>query len=198
VSVADADLRVGPLTREHPGLVVSGAYLAATGVGMLSSWTFYRQFDIDIFHYAQLGDFLLAALRTPLATVAIALAVPAVWLIRRFDDFCNARLPWYKYLYGPARFQRMARSPAAMVVYFLLYAYFFSVLYSNWMGARIRAGDAPGVTVQLQAGMYLGRDATLPFASKLLGTTSSFVFLYDEASASATVVPVENIALMIP
>lgn len=182
--------------REHPGLLLSGGYLAATGVGMLSSWTYYRRFGIDIFTYAQLSDFLIGAFRNPLATLAILVAIPAVWFVMVSDAWLDRRFGWYKYLYLTDGVRRMSRSTPALVVYFVLYGFIFAALYSGRMEARVRSGVAAEVEVQLQSGTYLGRDGTRPFRAFLAGSTATFVFLYDLGEEEVTAVPLENLALI--
>ena len=56
---------VTALLREHPALLVSVVYVAASTIGMAYSWAFLRHFGINIFNYAQIGDFLLASLKEP-------------------------------------------------------------------------------------------------------------------------------------
>jgi hypothetical protein len=51
--------------REHPALLVSTFYLAASFVGMFYSRAFLRRFGINVFNYAQISDFLLASLKEP-------------------------------------------------------------------------------------------------------------------------------------
>jgi hypothetical protein len=75
-----------------------------------------------------------------------------------------------------------------------LYGYAFSLVYSGHLAAQIHGGDIRVVEAQLQSGHYLGQDATQPFRTSVLGTTTNYVFLYDVASAAVTVVPVENLA----
>jgi hypothetical protein len=186
--------RFAAFARQHPGLVLTGGYLAATAIGMLSSWTFYSRFGINIFHYAQLSDFILVALRNPLATVAILAAFPAVWLIMKSDDLMDRRFRWYRYIYGPEKLRRLSRTPAAWALYLALYAYVFSLVYSGRLAARSRDGNVQAVEAQLQSGEYMGRDGTRPFPSTLLGTTSAYIFLYDVGSSTVTVVPLENLA----
>lgn len=193
-----ASQRPSSVLREHAGLVGTGLYLAATCIGMLSSWTFYQEFGVNVFHYAQASDFLLAAVRTPLATLAILFAVPVVWLIVELDDWLSARAGWYRRLYVTDTLWRFARSRTAMVLYFVGYAFLFSLFYSDWMSQRVRTGRGTRVSVQLQAGAYAGRDLTRPFEAILLGTTGAFVFLYDDRTEASTVVPVENLALLAP
>jgi hypothetical protein len=197
-SPTGAAQRYSPVVREHAGLVGTGLYLAATCIGMLSSWTFYQEFDINVFHYAQVSDFLLAAVRMPLATLAILFAVPVVWLIVGLDDWLSARARWYRRIYVTDALWRFARGPTAMVLYFVGYAFLFSLFYSDWLSQRMRTGRGTHVSVQLQAGAHAGRDLTRSFEATLLGTTGAFVFLYDDATGASTVVPLENLALLAP
>jgi hypothetical protein len=181
------------LVREHPGLVVSAAYFSATAVGMLSSVAFYRSFGINVFHFAQISDFVLAAIRNPVASLAVLLAGPMVWFIVVTDDWLDRRFRRYRYLYGPAWLRRWSRSAPALVLYFLIYAWSFATMYSARLHGEVQAGDWPVAEVQLQSGTYLGRDATRPFEATLLGSTGSSIFLFDRASGTATVVPLENL-----
>lgn len=183
--------------REHPGLVLTGSYLVVSGLGMLSSWTFYRRFGVNIFDFTQLSDFFLVPLRQPLAALAILAAAPAVWFILKSDAFLDQHLRWYKYIYGPRRLRQLSRTPLAWLIYVALYAYAFSLVSSGYLANRVRAGSAQVVEVQLGAGEYLGQDGSVPFRATLLGTTTSFVFLYDQASRGVTIVPVENLASLL-
>lgn len=179
--------------REHPGLVLTGSYLVVSAVGMLSSWTFYQRFGLNIFDFTQLSDFFLMPLRQPLAALAILAAAPAVWFVLKSDAFLDQHVGWYKYIYGPRWLRQLSRTPAAWLLYVVLYAYAFSLVSSAHLASEVRAGSAPVVEVQLAAGLYLGRDGSSPFRATLLGTTTSFVFLYDQETRGVTVVPVENL-----
>ncbi len=187
--------RYATRARQHPGLVLTGGYLAATAVGMLSSWTFYSHFGINVFHYAQVSDFILVSFRNPLAALAILAAFPVVWLIIKANDLLDRHLRWYKYIYGPrGKLRALSRTPAAWAVYIVLYAYLFSLFYSGHLAAQMQAGEVRAVEAQLQSGQYLGQDATQPFRTSVLGTTTDYVFLYDVGSGAVTIVPVENLA----
>jgi hypothetical protein len=186
------------MLREHVGLVVTASYLVVSGVGMLSSWTFYRRFGLNIFEFTQLSDFFLVPLRQPLAAMAILAAAPAVWFILKSDVFLDRHIRWYKYIYGPGRLRQMSRTPLAWFLYGVLYAYAFSLLTSDYLADRVRGGAAPVVEAQLAGGQYLGRDASTPFRTTLLGTTTSFVFLYDQDTNNVTVVPIENVLSLSP
>lgn len=184
------------LAREHPGLVLTLAYLAATGVGILYSWSFYQRFGIDVFLYAQLQDFILVMLRTPAATLAVLLAGPVVWFILWSDEYMASRFSWWQYLYINARVRGLSRSRGAFVVYFVLYAFVFSILYSASVADRVRSGDVQQVMVQLVDGHWMGREASESFEAGLLGATSGYLFLIDAATQAVGVVPLENLAVI--
>ena len=133
-------------------------------------------------------------MRNPLASAAIVAAVPAVLLIMLSDAWLDRRFRWYKWIYGPRWLRAASRSAPAWVVYFIVYAWAASVLYSGRIESRVRDGNVPRIEVELQAGTYMGRDATRPFTTALLGTTSTHAFLFDQASGAVTVVPFENVA----
>ena len=59
---------------------------------------------------------LLAAVRTPLATLAILLALPVVWQIVELDNWLSARAAWYRRLYVTDALWRFARSPTPMAL----------------------------------------------------------------------------------
>jgi hypothetical protein len=51
----------------NPTVVLSLLYLYVTGVGMLYSAVLYGRFGINVFDYSEIGDFLLAAFKNPVA-----------------------------------------------------------------------------------------------------------------------------------
>jgi hypothetical protein len=74
--------------RENPTLLLSLMCVDLTGIGILYSLIFYRQFGINIFDFAEIGDFLLAAFKAPGVTFSVLLAQVGllgllVW-VRRF------------------------------------------------------------------------------------------------------------------
>ena len=117
-----------------------------------------------------------------------------VWLIIKINDFLDRHLRWFKYSYGPEKLRALSRTPAAWALYMAMYAYVFSLLYSGHLAAQMEAGEVRAVEAQLQSGQYLGQDATQPFRTSVLGTTTDYVFLYDVGSGAVTIVPVENLA----
>ena len=183
---------------EHLGLMLTLGYLAVTIVGMVSSWSLYARFGLNIFHFAQIGDFLLAATAWPLASLSFVLALAAIAIIVRVDRWAD-RYRWYRLMYFDSdRVRRVVRSKLMIVVYAVLYVWLAAVLHADWYEQRLRSGDVARVRVELQSGTYLGRMGTVPFEADLIGATTAYVFLYDGASGQTTVVPLENLASLVP
>jgi hypothetical protein len=183
---------------EHLGMMLTLGYLAVTIVGMVSSWALYARFGVNVFHFAQIGDFLLAATAWPLASLSVVFALVAIAIIMRLDRWAD-RYRWYRLMYFDSdRARSVFRSRPMLAVYAALYVWLATVMHANWYESRLRSGEGARVRVELQSGTYLGRMGTTPFEAALIGATSGYVFLYDAASAQATVVPLENLASLVP
>lgn len=172
---------LGALLREHPALLVSLVYVAASAVGMFYSWDFLRRFGVNVFHFAQISDFLLGSLKEPytwlLVFTAGALVALDSWLSRR----CEARgAPRWLRWYANARYRSM--NYLVVVVITLL---FLDVLAAVNARATL-AGEGQRVEVTLADGSAT-RTATL------LGTTGQFLFLYDATSGRVAIHPHQSV-----
>jgi hypothetical protein len=183
---------------EHLGMMLTLGYLAVTVVGMVSSWALYARFGVNVFHFAQIGDFLLAATAWPVASLSVVLALVAVAILFRVDRWGD-RYRWYRRLYFDSeRVRVIFRSKPMFAAYAVAYVWLATVLHADWYENRLRSGEGARVRVELQSGTYLGRMGTIPFEADLIGATTAYVFLYDRDSGRVTVVPVENLATLSP
>jgi hypothetical protein len=66
--------KVKTFFRENPTFVLTVMYVDLTGIGILYSWLLYRQFGINVFDFAEIGDFLLVAFKAPAVTFSALLA----------------------------------------------------------------------------------------------------------------------------
>jgi hypothetical protein len=185
----------GHLVSQHPGLLLTLAYFGLTTVGLMYDFWFFLYFKIAIATYAEPSDFLLAAVRSPLAVILAILPLPLLWLIttasewlrkrsRRYDSF-NARAE--KGMFGTPKMYLF------MWPFFVLtYAFLFTQLYAASRARAIKAGHGTEVRIELSNGQNTGeRDALL------LGTTSRFVFLYYPAERRTHIIPLDNVAQLI-
>lgn len=178
------------LLRDHPALALTGSYLLVAVIGLTYDVLLFGEFGIRILHYADTSDFLLAAVREPVAIVLFLAAFPAMWLLRRFDGWMRKRWPRATRLMSFG----WSRSPVAQTLLYgisvLLYAWLFTGLYAEWVSDRIKEGTGDRVVVELGSGEVLGDDEDV----LLIGGTSRYVFVYDRAARRPVIVPVESAA----
>jgi hypothetical protein len=173
---------------EHPGVGVSALYLVCSAIGMLDSWWYYRQFDIDIFLYSDLADFLLASFRSPTAWLVVGLTGLVAVLdqlgSRRFarKGSTSRRLGWL----GSRRYRQF--SAALGILMGLAYIVFYAEKRADWI-ADGRFGQQVEVSF---ANAAPGAQTTV-----ILGSTLNFVFLLDRARKTVAVHPYENIVAIV-
>lgn len=167
--------------KDHPALLVSALYVAASIIGMFYSWAFLRRFGINVFNYAQISDFLLASLKEPFTWGLVILAIVLVMLdnasSRRFAR--KERSKWMAW-YGSPRYRQVNNFAAIYVV--LLFIYTFATVQAK----DTRAGEGKIVDVMFA-------DSGAATTALLLGTTGQFVFLFDDGTERVDIHPIENI-----
>ncbi|MEO0422039.1 MAG: hypothetical protein AAF184_06870 [Pseudomonadota bacterium] len=185
-------LRPHPARRifaDHPALVVTVAYLAASVIGLMFSLEFYREFNVNVVNYYQLTDFLMAVLREPI-TLAMALGGALVtWLARAAQHWEWRWFAKHEPRSWPLRaYKRIAErswaNPWTDGVLLLLYAWVFVTWYGGWKADAIRAGE--GKVIQIEMGGE-------PRERVMLGASNAFLFLYDAEHSRVDVVPHESI-----
>ena len=173
--------RLPGIFREHPALLVSAFYVAASVIGMFYAWSYLREFGINVFNYAQVGDFLLASLKEPFTWLLVVLAV----LLVQLDNFWSRRVERK----GPGRWFRWYASPRYRLVNNFVAIYIvlsFIYLWADYKADKTRAGEGKFVNVT-----YADGDAAT--SRMLIGTTGQFVFLYDNLTERVEVHPLESI-----
>ena len=168
--------------RRHPALLVSVFYVVASFVGMLFAWDYLRHFGINVFHFAQVSDFLMASLKEPITWVIVLLTFLGMLsdnaLSRRWQQGDRPRmLRWY----GSPRYRLFNYVVFIGVVVFLI------DFYARTLAERTIAGGGDKVSVRLA-------DSEQSVERTLLGTTGTFIFVFDAATQQATALPIENVA----
>lgn len=181
VSTASPRTRLGAVLRKHPALLGSLVYITASAIGMFYSWDYLRRFGIDVFHFAQISDFLLGSLKEPFAWLAVITASALVSLDSWYSRRCEAR--------GAARWLRWYANPRYRSMNYLgvvvITLVFLDVLATVNAEATM-AGSRPRVEVRLADGSA-ARTVTL------LGTTGQFLFLFDASTGRVTIHPHESV-----
>jgi len=169
------------LLREHPALLVSGIYVVASTIGMLYSWDYLRLYGINVFNYAQIGDFLLASLKEPFTWLIVLGSMLLVMGDNALSRWVgrNGQRSWLRW-YGSRRYRTINYLVAVLLI--VVFTHNYAVVKKN----QVIDGKGRLVIVQL---------TDSPSASQfaLLGTTSQFVFLYESGSGRVNIHPHESV-----
>ena len=170
------------LLRKHPALLISALYVVASTIGMMFSWDYLRRFGINVFNYAQIGDFLLASLKEPMTWGLVILA----GILVMADNMSSRRWQkkehgaWTRW-YGSPRYRRINYLLALILVVIFLDAY------ASQKAKETYEGQGKLVEFRLS-------DSNTRRSAILLGTTAQFVFLFDSKTQKVFVHPHESIA----
>ena len=168
--------------REHPALLVSAFYLAASFIGMFYSWAYLRRFGINVFNYAQISDFLLASLKEPFTWGLVLLAVALVLIDNRSSIRVERKGPGKMWAwYGSPRYRFVNNFAAVLMVLTFIFAF------ANRQANNTLDGDGRLVDV-------IFADSAEEQTSTLLGTTGQFVFLYDVEVRRVHIHPFESVS----
>ncbi|MCG8434842.1 MAG: hypothetical protein MJA83_12500 [Gammaproteobacteria bacterium] len=187
------------LCRTNPGFALTLVYLLASMIGMMFSWALYTRFEINYFDYAEISDFLLAAIREPQTFLVAAGAIPVVWLFYRsslyfYGKFTEDKLT-HKIIRWSVDFNSRTHSNLIVQIFiFAAYSVLFVTAYARWKHEQIITGNGRYVSVKLaeHAGpAFAGIDDG---KTLFIGATQRVVFLYEPANERALIIPYENIA----
>ena len=156
-------------------------YLLASVVGMFYAWAFLSFFDINVFNYAQISDFLLASLKEPLTWALVFLAIALVAMdnatSRRFGSKDRSR--WVRW-YGSPRYRFFNNFAAIIIVLMFIFSWAYR------QAGNIQDGEGKIVDVLLA-------DASESKDVVLLSTTGQFVFLLNPETNEVAIHPFENV-----
>ena len=196
---------IAPLwLRENPGLVLTGIYVAASIIGVLYHFLFFRRFGVNVLEFSEASDFLMVVVRDPL-TVALALLGIPFYLV--YGALTTPLSRWGRRHFAtlrstPEKRRKLHESmrpwwPLMQGAFIGIYAILFVMLYSTWRAKQIRAGDFRKVAVEYKTDSPRPDGSLRVEGLGLLGTTARFVFLYDQASRRTEVVPLDAIARLV-
>jgi hypothetical protein len=169
---------------DHPGVWVPGLYMIGSTIGMLDSWWFFQQFGINVFLYSDVADFLLASFREPTGWLIVA------WTMAIFIGDYRASLRvghsapkrWWLRWYGSRRYRQFGWTFGIVLV--VIYIGVFAGgradgIYEGRSGKEVRFVLTSGPAAEKTA--------------VLLGSTVSFLFLYDRTTRTVSIHPYENV-----
>ncbi len=177
----DLNDRLYGVFREHPALLVSALYVAASVVGMFWSWAYLRAFGINVFNYAQVTDFLIASLKEPFTWVLVVLAIVMVKADNAYSMRVEKRAKsrWCRW-YGSPHYRFINNIGVVALIGVFIF------VYATLEADETKAEGGRVVDVTFESG-------GVPRTATLLGTTGQFLFLYDPMTERVDIHPFENV-----
>jgi len=199
--------------RREPALAITLTYLLVAMAGIFYNFTFYRLFDVPVLTLSQISDFLVAGIQQPMALVLVLSTFPLCWVFDKINlrgrrrraieaarlraastlsTWQRGRLAFIEWMNG--------RHWYTQVIYLLVviaYGWTFVSAYATHRAEAVKHGDAAEVRIWMNG----SADPLVPAGAKTwtyLGTTASYVFVYDRADGHAAILPVNAIARIEP
>ncbi|MDO5610267.1 MAG: hypothetical protein Q4G62_05755 [Pseudomonadota bacterium] len=207
--------RMVRLFKQEPALAITLSYLLVGLVGVWSSYWYYRQFGIPILQYYQVSDFLISGLREPLNFLALLLIFGFSALVHIGTVNYEIRNPvrvarmrktrwgrlWFPEAASAFRRRRWYDIPPELIIFLACAIGGGSVMMSKaeQRADQLRAGLGAPLAITLQ-----GSPLPLQGDARLIGTSSSHIFLYwpangrTEAVASSSLARIERLPRQLP
>jgi hypothetical protein len=194
---------------KNPTFGTTLLYIYVTGVGIVYSAVLYGRFGINIFDYSEIGDFLLAAFKNPIAFLSAGLfaAVAAVVLRLMARELRNWDKAAYAPLSPPEPGQTMEEHTQSvkeeakrevrkvmglLTIGLVLVGIFSSLMLPYFSAARtassIKKAKSPMVDVRYRASSG-ATDQVTKSSLEHIGATQTTAFFYDEDDKRTIVIP---------
>ena len=178
--------------REHPTMLLTFCYFIITIIGVLYSYFFYKEFGINIIKFADLSDFLLASILEP-KSVMIFISLIVVTLFFYWLDLLLRK----KYQgYGNFVEKKFKSKYTDPIGYLIILVFYTTTLVQHI--AILNANEVKsGKTDEFLVRIADPGEHQVEKSLSLLGSSSRYVYLFDNAASETQVIPVENVSFMI-
>jgi|GEM_PF-789251 len=183
---------VKTFAKENPTMILTLCYFLITAIGIGYSFFFYREFDINIIKFADLSDFLLAAILEPLSLVMFGFIVLIMLFAYAIDLFLRKRFNFYHNLVEN-RLKAKYTDPIVIIIVVLVFTIVLMQDLAIENADRIKNKGKD--IYQVSFSQNDSGESIKNF--ELLGSTSRFVYFYDPENKLAVVISPENLNHMI-
>jgi len=178
--------------KEHPTMLFTFCYFIITIIGVLYSYFFYKEFGINIIKFADLSDFLLASILEPKSVVIFISLIIVSSIFYRFDLLLRNKYKGYGN-FVEKKFKSKYMDPISYAVILIFYTTFLVQHISIRNATEIKSGKTDEFLVRISDPGDHQVEKTL----SLLGSSSRYVYLFDNDKSETQVIPVENVSFMI-
>jgi len=178
--------------REHPTMLLTFCYFIITIIGVLYSYYFYNEFNINIIKFADLSDFLLASILEPMSVIIFISLIG----ISSFCYWLDLSLRKKYKAYGNFVEKKFKSKYTDPIGYFFILVVYTVILVQH-LAVRnavvIKSGSSDDFLVRISD----PGDHQVEKKLSLLGSSSRYVYLFDIEKFEAQIIPVENVSFMI-
>ena len=158
--------------------VITASYIVAVGIGMLFNYQKYSEFDINIFDYADVFDFLIAPFSDFYILLFATTSILIVFTIMKLDTLWKNKLPksYSKLNFGVDKKSWFKTYRIILfTISFILYLYISADYYGRYTKSKVI--NKNDISIKLA-------DNEIK-SGKLIGKTKDVIFLLDEGSVTA-------------
>lgn len=182
--------------RSHPALVGTLLYLQISTIGFIHNAVLFSKFGINVFEFAELNDFLLAAFKQPFV-IGMAFISLAMFIAYAIMLALRRRRREAAGLASGALSSRFRKIYFTMfLVVGIVYTFYPPYIYASGYARKIYAEKEPLVTVMLNSRAPEQAHSAVLRPVTLIGTTEKFAFFYDQDSKLTITIPVATIAAL--
>lgn len=178
--------------KEHPTIVLTFCYFIITIIGVLYSYFFYREFDINIIKFADFSDFLLASILEPKSILVFISLILTASIFYWIDNLFRNK---YK-SYGDFVEKKFKSKYTDPISYFIILVFYTTFLVQHLAvnnADQVKAGNTDDFFVRISDPGTHQAEQTLA----LLGSSSRYTYFYNSDKHEAQVIPVDNVSFMI-
>lgn len=178
--------------REHPTMLLTFCYFIITIIGVLYSYFFYKEFDINIIKFADLSDFLLASILEPKSILIFISLIITTSLFYWIDKVLRRK---YK-SYGNFADNKLKAKYTDPIGYFVILVFYTTFLVQHLAvrnASQVKSGNSDDFLVRISDPGDHQVEKTLA----LLGSSSRYLYFYNNQKIETQVIPVENVSFLI-
>lgn len=175
--------------KEHWAIAASIGYLYLTIIGMLSAGLHFSHYQINIFEFAEINDFLLAAFREPAALATGAFMALYIYVLSREHPLTDA-------LEIHGLLSSIIRTEPSIYWQLISMSFLAPIAINVIFYINHDTSTLKEVTLELRRGQLPSVAAPSNASFMLVGTSENFVFITEKTLGGIFVVPTSNLVAM--
>lgn len=188
--------------KEHPTLAISLSYLLLAFIGIYYNYILYLQFNLNIFDFIEINDFLVGAFKQPISIAIILFSILGMlfddWSSRRKYRILSIEQLAAKQAGGSGDYKcwlKFYKTADTIGYYSSRIIYTFLIFAAPYLSAKRDSGKIFNGTAQQIT--YTTKDTPEKFNSAdsiyLIGSTDKFYFFYHKDQCKTKIINVANL-----